>query len=425
MSDQKYVNLHGPLNYTGMGNHFFHWVKALIPQLVQRGIETTVVPLHALGRAEFNEEHHAGEMAMFAEALGNQATMVHNPDVGIMCWHPHQLSQFAGKVRIGYTVFETTELRPEEKHHLSQCDYVAVPTNWHRQMLIDQDMDDSKILVWPEGVDHRMFMPIPMEHRLDPQIRGPLHDASSDFTFLHIGKFEKRKSSQMLLQAFATLATNMKDDDRRVKLLLHCFNPYINNPNGRWMQTVATAIQEAGFGNPEVLKERHVAKFTHDDNPDFTIELIGGWLQNPSDIMALYRAADAAVFPYCAEGWNLPLIEAMACGLPSAATFYSGPTEYLSKPDDLAVPNEEIFVPITEGTMMIARDNVFFHGAQGDWFQPHPDATVAAMTKLLDMAPGEFRNMGEAAASIVRNNWNWQKSARTALDSLIELELIR
>jgi glycosyltransferase involved in cell wall biosynthesis len=44
-----------------------------------------------------------------------------------------------------------------------------------------------------------------------------------------------------------------------------------------------------------------------------------GYLPEP-EVRALYRAATAFVFPSYCEGFGLPLLEAMACGLPSAAS---------------------------------------------------------------------------------------------------------
>src|SRR3546814_4496952 len=46
----------------------------------------------------------------------------------------------------------------------------------------------------------------------------------------------------------------------------------------------------------------------------------------------IYTACDAFVAPARAEGWDLPVIEAMACGLPTIVTGYSGPTEFVGEP---------------------------------------------------------------------------------------------
>lgn len=423
MSQIETFNLHGPINTTGMGTHFFNWANALIPMLVQRGIRPTLIPKGGgIAREEFNrQEQPSGDLAILFDALEEQARMEHNPDIAVMCWHPHQLAEFAGKTRIGYTVFETTDLRPEERHHLGQVDVIAIPSQWHRQVLVDLGFNEDKILVWPEGVDHKVFHPIPLEARLDMANRGPLADVDC-FTFVHVGKFEKRKGTPLLLEAFSQLADTVADTDRPVRLLLSCYNPFIDRPQGTWQKLIASALAEAGFTQGELDRDKHVVSFPHSGNPNFRIDLVAGWLQSKNDVMMLYRAADAGVFPYFGEGWNLPLIEAMACGLPCVATYYSGPTEYLSKDD---APNESIFVPLTEGREAVARDNIFFAGDRGNWFQVDQNHLVEKMQSLLDMAPGAFRSMGEDAASHVRSQFTWQKAARATLDTLIEKELMR
>eukprot|EP01105_Mastigella_eilhardi_P022825 TRINITY_DN5681_c0_g1_i4.p2 TRINITY_DN5681_c0_g1~~TRINITY_DN5681_c0_g1_i4.p2 ORF type:complete len:136 (-),score=31.59 TRINITY_DN5681_c0_g1_i4:63-470(-) len=50
----------------------------------------------------------------------------------------------------------------------------------------------------------------------------------------------------------------------------------------------------------------------------------------------LYRAADAFVLPTRGEGWGLPIMEAMAMGLPVIATNYSGCTALVD--DRVAYP---------------------------------------------------------------------------------------
>lgn len=47
-------------------------------------------------------------------------------------------------------------------------------------------------------------------------------------------------------------------------------------------------------------------------------------------IPELYRASDAFVLPTHGEGWGLPIMEAMASGLPTIATGWGGSTEFMT-----------------------------------------------------------------------------------------------
>lgn len=52
----------------------------------------------------------------------------------------------------------------------------------------------------------------------------------------------------------------------------------------------------------------------------------------PLDQMpALYKSVDAFVLPSRGEGWGRPHVEAMSMELPVIATFWSGPTAYMTE----------------------------------------------------------------------------------------------
>ena len=48
-------------------------------------------------------------------------------------------------------------------------------------------------------------------------------------------------------------------------------------------------------------------------------------------MFALYKSVSSFVLPTRGEGWCLPCVEAMACGLPIIVTNYSGPLSYLNE----------------------------------------------------------------------------------------------
>ena len=68
--------------------------------------------------------------------------------------------------------------------------------------------------------------------------------------------------------------------------------------------------------------------------------LVKGYVTEDEKI-ALYRAADAFVYPSIAEGFGLPVLEAMACGTPVVTTMGSAPEEVASG-SALLVPPQDI-----------------------------------------------------------------------------------
>ena len=54
----------------------------------------------------------------------------------------------------------------------------------------------------------------------------------------------------------------------------------------------------------------------------------------------LYASADAFALPTRGEGWGLPIMEAMAMGLPTIATNWSGPSEFLTQENSFPIPIE-------------------------------------------------------------------------------------
>jgi glycosyltransferase involved in cell wall biosynthesis len=70
------------------------------------------------------------------------------------------------------------------------------------------------------------------------------------------------------------------------------------------------------------------------------------------------RQTDCGIFPARAEGWNLELLEMMACGKDVIATNYSAHTEFCNK--------DNCFLVDING-LETAHDGVFFSGKYGHW----------------------------------------------------------
>jgi glycosyltransferase involved in cell wall biosynthesis len=392
------INLFGPLNSTGFGTHFFNWAKGVIYHLTQKGINVAVVPRGQLSRPELSMEHLAGMDAALIDAINQQATMSFDVP-GICLWHGHDMSQFCGKPRVGYTVWETSELSPREKHHLQQLDFIAVPTEWHKKILM-QTVDDKPIFVWHEGVDHMFYVPA-------PDVRGPL--AQPGFTFVNVGKWERRKGQAVLLDAFSQVAKDHVGSGTPLRLLATWYNPWLGFP--KWLKEVERACSNARFTSLEPQNGTYGPKYVcrHLQNPDATVE-IHMELPNREAVQELYYAANAGVFPHFAEGWGLSIMEMMAMGKPIAATSWGAPLEYL---------DGSRFFRIWGGQKAQAYDALFFHGDKGNWYQVDPSQVALIMNNMLTMDAEELRSVGLAQSEHVRENFSWLKSTEKVLDDLV------
>ncbi len=107
--------------------------------------------------------------------------------------------------------------------------------------------------------------------------------------FLYIGRLEKKKNTPALIEAFAFLKDKKKD--LNLKLVL---------------------IGEASYGYDEV--NYMIREFGLDNDV-----IITGWIPEV-DIPKICSAATAFIFPSMYEGFGIPLLQAMSCEVPVAAS---------------------------------------------------------------------------------------------------------
>ena len=60
------------------------------------------------------------------------------------------------------------------------------------------------------------------------------------------------------------------------------------------------------------------------------------------ELGVLYRSADCFVLPTRGEGWGMPILEAMACGLPVIATHWSSQVDFMNSRNSLPLDVESL-----------------------------------------------------------------------------------
>jgi predicted O-linked N-acetylglucosamine transferase (SPINDLY family) len=215
------------------------------------------------------------------------------------------LNLFAGSARSDLT-FMVTEFGPTAETFIhtggSGAVYtqgnrrVVTPSQWSRRKFVEAGLDPDRISVVPHGVDMTIFSPLSRDDRF--ATRRSLGLATDDFALLNVGGSFWNKGIDLLVRAYATL----RRQHPHLRLILKDNRTLY----GRTSEEIIAGVQREF---PGLLT----------DNLLRGIVTVPGTLEL-SQLAQLYGAADVYVSPYRAEGFNLPVLEAMACGLRCVVT---------------------------------------------------------------------------------------------------------
>ncbi|MGB8841402.1 MAG: glycosyltransferase family 4 protein [Aliidongia sp.] len=218
---------------------------------------------------------------------------------------------------------------------------ITTPSHWSAEGFRRLGFADDRIAVVPHGIDPDLFRPWP-----DWRARVRAELGLSGFVFMSAGAMTGNKGIDLLLRAFATVAARHGD----VRLLLKGADALYTS-----QQFLAQALKSLSRSEADLVAERLVYR---------------GAALSMEQMALLYQAADAYVSPYRAEGFNMPVLEAAACGIPVICT-RGGPT------DDFVT--DEFAWRIDSRPLPVA-----FHGETGTQLEPDADHLAALMLRIID-----------------------------------------
>lgn len=183
--------------------------------------------------------------------------------------------------------------------------HFVTPSEWSAKALSNHTtpIERSRIHIIPHGIDPQIFKPLPVSNR--SILSTLVQDTLKPFVFLHVGAMTSNKGILFIIKSFLKIAKNHPE---AYLMLKGHRNLYKSN---RFLDAVMEQIGESGLANKRIM-------YTEDE---ITTE----------QLVQLYNVADCYVSPYMAEGFNIPALEAMACGVPVIATA-NGPTDEFLDP---------------------------------------------------------------------------------------------
>lgn len=350
-----FAHFRGELGYTVMSREL---LKAMARE---RPDDVTAVPYDAPGPLPFEEEF----LPVFRRT----------PDVregnSLVISYGNDMYKAAGKKRVGYTMWETTKLPAGWTPCLNQMDEVWTMSQWGADIMADSGVT-TPVAVVPGGVDE-LFNPFAEAIKEMRELPG--------FTFLSVFKWEKRKSPEMLLQAFQEEFS----ENEQVNLVLLAFNPFLFAPE-QWQEAQFHLLYDAGIKKDERI---HFLPY----------------IPSRAQMPRIYCSADAFVLPSRGEGFGLPYIEAMACGLPTIGTAWSGNMEFMNSDNAYLIETEY---------MEAADMEPFIKKMDGsNWAYPSKDSLKLAMREVFS-DPKKSKVKGLKASEFIHENFEWKHAAKKA-----------
>ncbi len=307
--------------------------------------------------------------ALLAEPTGQAAVTVRHQ------WPP-DWSRPARGALVVIQPWEFGSLPKEWVAAAKDVDEFWAPSEYVRQVYIASGIAPSKVHVVPNGIDPDLY---------HPQAAPRTLATAKRFKLLFVGATIGRKGPDVLLQSYLSAFTAADD----VCLVIKDFG----GDSVYAGQTMGALIEQARRqpNAPEILY--------------LTDEM------SPAAMPGLYTACDCLVHPYRGEGFGLPILEAMACGLPVVVTKGGAADDFVDDSNGWLIRSERRSIGNSVSNIPLVADG---------WLL-EPDAQhLTAILRELVSQPALIRAKGDAGARIARERYTWARVAGLAAERLME-----
>ncbi len=253
-------------------------------------------------------------------------------------------------------------------------------SSWIAAQAREAGVEPDRIGIVPHGIDPTLFHP--------DGPRFPLPTEKS-FRFLFVGGVSLRKGTDILLDAWSEAFS--RSDDVCLVLKDHSGDLFYREDHARRRIEDLRSRPDA----PEII---HLDEFLPD-----------------RDLAALYRACDVAVFPYRAEGFCIPILEAMASGTPAIVPDFGACRDYCDAETSWLTPVRRIRAPVNRSFSVALgfRERV----AEVDFCEVLV-GTLVGLLRAVRHLEAEARAAKGAIGAARAATWTWDRVGQIVVDEL-------
>lgn len=368
-------------NRTGAG--------ALGTYLLKELSKLTDVKLFRKDLFSFNDkidEHFFKKMFIHDDEINSiYKNKSHNFDSNFLSFVPYafpEIKEYENKIKgtetIGLAVFENNLLSKSDLDILNRnYDSIITACKWCEDSLIEAGYK-NKLKSITHGIDPLVFNESYSEKEF----------FKDKFVIFSGGKFEFRKGQDIVIKAIKILQEKYDD----VVLVASWFNLWPNS-----LRTMnASKLIKFVEGEKDYIKmmENILSINGIDLNKVVLINYQSNYLMN-----RVYRNSDIGLFPNrCEAGTNIVLMEYMACGKPTIASYSSGNKDVIRDDYSLIVKDIKQF-PITFGGKDI-----------GQWDEPNLEEVVSHLEWAYHNRD-RIKELGKKAGKVMKDEFTWSNIA--------------
>ncbi len=266
-----------------------------------------------------------------------------------------------------------------EALHGNSNTVIITSSQWSKEGFLRSGADPSRIVTVPLGVDPTRYKPLPNDERAI--LRKDLGWKEDEFVFINVSSMTLEKGIFPIVFCFSKLL----EKHPKARLIL------------KGSDFIYKSWESIVFTSQKILSDRELEQFKG------RVTYIGHPLSS-SELIRYYQGADGYLSPYSAEGFNLPVLEAIACGLPVICT-KGGPTDEFTH-SDFALPiKSEV-------------QSVEYHGEMRYFLAPDWNCCIELMEQLISK-PEWREQVRTSGPQFVRDRLSWKQVVAQLLDVML------